>query len=34
LASGIYFYKADVTFDVVDPKKRVQTIKGWVHLVR
>lgn len=34
LASGIYFYKADVTFDVVDPNKRVQTIKGWVHLVR
>ncbi|MBX2965908.1 MAG: gliding motility-associated C-terminal domain-containing protein [Cyclobacteriaceae bacterium] len=34
LASGIYYYKADVTFDVVDPKKRVQTIKGWVHLVR
>lgn len=34
LATGIYFYKADVTFDVVDPNKRVQTIKGWVHLVR
>lgn len=34
LASGIYYYKADVTFDVVDPKKRVQTFKGWVHLVR
>lgn len=34
LASGVYFYVADVTFNVVDPKKRVQTIKGWVHLVR
>jgi hypothetical protein len=34
LATGIYFYAADVTFDVVDPKKRVQTVKGWVHLIR
>lgn len=34
LASGIYFYVADVTFDVVDPKQRLKTVKGWVHLVR
>lgn len=34
LASGIYFYVADVTFDTVDPAKREKTIKGWVHLIR
>lgn len=34
LASGVYFYVADVTFDSVDPKKRNKTIKGWVHLIR
>lgn len=34
LASGIYYYAADVTFDSVDPKKANQTIKGWVHLLR
>ena len=34
LESGIYFYKADVGFDVLDPTKKFKTIKGWVHLVR
>lgn len=34
LATGVYFYAADVTFDVVDPKDRNQIIKGWVHLIR
>jgi hypothetical protein len=34
LSSGVYFYIATVTFDVVNPKNRVQTRKGWVHLVR
>lgn len=34
LSSAIYYYVADVTFDLVDPKQRVKTIKGWVHLVR
>jgi len=33
LSSAVYFYVAEVTFDVVDPKKRVQNIKGWVHLI-
>ncbi len=34
LASGIYFYAADVTFNTINPDTRNQTIKGWVHLIR
>ena len=34
LASGIYFYVANVTFSTLDPSKSVQTIRGWVHLIR
>lgn len=34
LTPAIYFYVAEVTFDVVDPKQRVKSLKGWVHLVR
>jgi hypothetical protein len=34
LASGIYYYKSDVTFNVLDPEKKHQVIKGWVHLAR
>lgn len=34
LAAGVYYYAADVTFDSVDPAKRNQVIKGWVHLLR
>jgi len=34
LATGVYYYMAEVTFDVVNPDDRVKIIKGWVHLVR
>jgi hypothetical protein len=34
LNSGVYYYAADVTFNVINPDNRVQTIKGWVHLIR
>jgi hypothetical protein len=34
LASGIYYYVAEVTFDSSDKDKRNKTIKGWVHLIR
>jgi hypothetical protein len=34
LASAVYYYSAEVTFDVVNPNDRVKLIKGWVHLVR
>ncbi len=34
LATGIYYYSADVTFDVIDRENQNKTIKGWVHLIR
>jgi hypothetical protein len=34
LSEGIYYYVAEVTYDVVDPSQAVQSLKGWVHLVR
>ncbi len=34
LASGVYYYSADVTFNTLDPGNREQTIKGWVQLMR
>ncbi|MBT1702323.1 gliding motility-associated C-terminal domain-containing protein [Chryseosolibacter indicus] len=34
LASGVYYYVADVTFDTANPAKRDQVIKGWVNLIR
>lgn len=34
LATGVYYYVANVTFDVVDPTQKNKIIKGWVHLVR
>jgi flagellar hook assembly protein FlgD len=34
LATGVYYYEAQVTFDVVDPSKATRIIKGWVQLIR
>lgn len=34
LAAGVYYYIAEVTYDVVDPAQATQFLKGWVHLVR
>ena len=34
LSTGVYYYSADVTFNVVDPAQKKKTIKGWVHLIR
>jgi hypothetical protein len=34
LATAIYYYVAEVTFDSVDPNNSVKTFKGWVHLYR
>ncbi|MCB0488343.1 MAG: gliding motility-associated C-terminal domain-containing protein [Cyclobacteriaceae bacterium] len=31
---GVYFYSAEVIFDVVDPSQKNKTYKGWVHLIR
>jgi hypothetical protein len=33
LSSGVYYYVADVTFDIVSPDN-TKVIKGWVHLMR
>jgi hypothetical protein len=33
LASGIYYYMTDVTFDSVDPDNNRQIKKGWLHIV-
>jgi gliding motility-associated-like protein len=34
LPTAVYYYNAEVTFDVVDPARKKQNIKGWVHLIR
>jgi hypothetical protein len=34
LSSGVYYYSAEVIFDVVDPSRQRQIIKGWVQIVR
>ncbi len=34
LSTGIYYWVAEVTFNMLDPAKRNKTYKGWVHLIR
>ncbi len=34
LASGVYYYQAEVTFDVLDLDKKNRTLKGWIQLIR
>ncbi len=34
LSTGVYYYNANVTFDVVDPSQKKKVIKGWVQLIR
>ncbi len=34
LSSGIYYYEADVTFDILDTDFSTRKLKGWIHLVR
>lgn len=34
LASGVYYYHAQVLFDVVDTENAITDYKGWVHLLR
>lgn len=34
LPSAVYYYLAEVTFDVVDPNSATRMYKGWVHLLR
>ncbi len=32
--AGVYYYTAEVVFDVLDPKETKKVIKGWVQLLR
>jgi gliding motility-associated-like protein len=34
LATGTYYYRAEVTFDRLYPRDRNKEINGWVHLIR
>ncbi|HMP98676.1 MAG TPA: gliding motility-associated C-terminal domain-containing protein, partial [Cyclobacteriaceae bacterium] len=34
LTTGIYYYHAEVQFDVLNPNQRTQEFKGWIHLLR
>lgn len=34
VSSGVYFYIADVTFDVLREEDRTQQIKGWIHVLK
>jgi len=34
LEPAVYYYVADVTFQVLDPEKRNKKYKGWIHLLR
>lgn len=34
LPSGVYFYEARVTFDVLNPKEKTRVYKGWVQLLK
>lgn len=34
LPAGVYYYTADVVFDVLDPKQANRQFKGWVNLMR
>jgi hypothetical protein len=34
LDAGVYYYIADVKFDVRDPKLRSERMKGWIQIVR
>jgi flagellar hook assembly protein FlgD len=33
LPSGMYFYSADVVFDVLNAEEREQTLTGWVQIL-
>ncbi|MCU0418696.1 MAG: gliding motility-associated C-terminal domain-containing protein [Cyclobacteriaceae bacterium] len=34
LTTGVYYYQANLTFDVVDPSRQTRSYKGWVHVKR
>ena len=34
LPSAVYYYAAEVTFDVLDPRQSQRVLNGWIHLIR
>jgi hypothetical protein len=34
MESGVYYYSANVTFDVREPAHQNKVVKGWVHVIR
>jgi len=34
LSAGVYYYLAEVEFDVVDPANAIEEIKGWIQVIR
>ena len=34
VASGVYYYSAEVEFDLLDESDNVKVIKGWVQVMR
>jgi len=34
LSNGVYFYTAEVTFNMLKPETRNRQLQGWVHIVR
>jgi hypothetical protein len=32
--AGTYYYVAEVTFDVLNPRESVRILKGWIQLIR
>ncbi len=34
VAAGVYFYSATVLYNTTDPVKKVQDVKGWIHVIR
>ena len=34
LSTGVYYYAAEVTFNMLDPEEQNKRFTGWVHLVR
>ncbi|MDH5602737.1 MAG: gliding motility-associated C-terminal domain-containing protein, partial [Cyclobacteriaceae bacterium] len=34
VSNGVYYYHAEVIFDLVDPSERVKEYKGWIEILR
>ncbi|MFA0962878.1 gliding motility-associated C-terminal domain-containing protein [Roseivirga sp. BDSF3-8] len=34
VSTGVYYYEAEVEYDVLDPSQATQTLKGWIQIFR